>query len=215
MRFAELEIKMCPKKNLGKKQKSHWVKSVRVRSYSDPHFFRILPHSDRIRRDTPYLSVFNPNAGKSGKNADQKNPKTDTFYSVTLQIIGEVYCFWKTGSFQIWKITFQEVSWKDFAKYKRSYIYRRKEKTHIRYCHSYLFCLDMLSKPKSKFTWMGTSSQWVKESFMEYRSLIRHSAEQYRFFWDQTVILRRKKLHLIHQKRFTNLTSNHYSDNMI
>ena len=25
---------------------------------------RIFPQSDRIRRDTPYLSVFNPNSGK-------------------------------------------------------------------------------------------------------------------------------------------------------
>ena len=24
----------------------------------------IFPHSDRIRKDTPYLSVFSPNAGK-------------------------------------------------------------------------------------------------------------------------------------------------------
>ena len=30
-------------------------------------------HSDWIRRDTPYLSVFSPNAGKSEKNADQIN----------------------------------------------------------------------------------------------------------------------------------------------
>ena len=27
---------------------------------------RIFPHSDLIRRDTPYLSVFSPNAGKYG-----------------------------------------------------------------------------------------------------------------------------------------------------
>ena len=124
-------------------------------------------------------------------------------------------CFWKTGPFHIWKITFQEISWKDFAKYKRSYIYRRKEKTYSRYCKSYLLYLDMLSKSKSKFTWMGMSSQWVKESFMAYHSLIRHFTEQYRFFWDETVILRRKKLHLIRQKCFTNLTSNHHSDKMI
>ena len=40
--------------------KYHCVKNVRVRSYSGPHF----PHSDWIRRDTLYLSVFSPNAGK-------------------------------------------------------------------------------------------------------------------------------------------------------
>ena len=40
------------------------VKSVRSRSYSGPHFSHIFPHSDWIRRDTEYLSVFCPNAGK-------------------------------------------------------------------------------------------------------------------------------------------------------
>ena len=159
---------------MGKKQKTHCVKSVCVRSYSDPHF--------------------------------------PAFYCIRTLLEN---CFWKTGPFHIWKITFQEISWKDFAKYKRSYIYRRKEKTYSRYCKSYLLYLDMLSKSKSKFTWMGMSSQWVKESFMAYHSLIRHFTEQYRFFWDETVILRRKKLHLIRQKCFTNLTSNHHSDKMI
>ena len=34
---------------------------------------------------TPYLSVFSPNAGKCGKNAEQNNseyPNMDTFYAV-------------------------------------------------------------------------------------------------------------------------------------
>ena len=30
----------------------HWVKRVRIRSYSGPHFSRIYPHSDWIRRDS-------------------------------------------------------------------------------------------------------------------------------------------------------------------
>ena len=51
----------------------HCVKSVRIRSYAGTHFSRIFPHSDWIRRDTPYLFVFSPNAGKSRKNADQNN----------------------------------------------------------------------------------------------------------------------------------------------
>ena len=57
----------------------HGVKRVRIRSYSGPDFSRIFPHSDWIRRDTPYLSVFSPNAGKSGKNADQNNSEYGLF----------------------------------------------------------------------------------------------------------------------------------------
>ena len=40
---------------------------------------RIFPHSDWIRRDTPYLSVFSPNAGKCGP---EKTPYLDTFHVV-------------------------------------------------------------------------------------------------------------------------------------
>ena len=55
------------------------MKSLRIRSYFGPHFFRIFPHSDRIQRDTPYLSVFSSNAGKCGKNADQNNSEYGLF----------------------------------------------------------------------------------------------------------------------------------------
>ena len=69
----------------------HCVKPVRIRSYSDPHFSRISPHLNLIRRVIlvpifPHfpavglnterhsvLPVFNSNAGKSGKNVDQNN----------------------------------------------------------------------------------------------------------------------------------------------
>ena len=40
--------------------KFQFVKSVRIRKYSGPHF----SHLNWIRRDIPYLSVFSPNAGK-------------------------------------------------------------------------------------------------------------------------------------------------------
>ena len=40
---------------------------------------RIFSHSDRIRRDTPYLFVFSPNAGKEGA---EKTPYLNTFYAV-------------------------------------------------------------------------------------------------------------------------------------
>ena len=53
----------------------HCIKSVRIRCYFGPHFSRIFSHSDRIRRDTLYLSAFSPNAGRCRKNADQNNSK--------------------------------------------------------------------------------------------------------------------------------------------
>ena len=49
----------------------HCVKRVRIRSYSGPHFFRIL---------------FSSNAGKYGKNADQNNSEHGHFFSNVVQI---------------------------------------------------------------------------------------------------------------------------------
>ena len=43
---------------------------------------RIFPHSDWIRTDTPYLSVFSPNAGKYRPG---KTPYLDTFHAVNLK----------------------------------------------------------------------------------------------------------------------------------
>ena len=57
----------------------HCVKSVWIRSYSGLHFSCIFPHSDWIRRDNPYLSVFSLNAGKCGKNADHNNSEYEHF----------------------------------------------------------------------------------------------------------------------------------------
>ena len=42
----------------------------------------IFPHSDRIRRDTSYLCIFSPNAGKYGP---EKTPYLDTFHAVYIQ----------------------------------------------------------------------------------------------------------------------------------
>ena len=58
---------------------SHCVKSGRIRSYSGPRFSRIFPHSDWIRRDTEYLSVFSPNVRKCEKNADQNKAEYGHF----------------------------------------------------------------------------------------------------------------------------------------
>ena len=96
----------------------HCVKRVRIRSYSGPHFSWIFPHSDWLDRDTPYLSAFSQNAGKSGKNADQNNSKYGLFLrrvgsrwmSIerksfwTLRVINEcyVYCFSLRWSINSW-----------------------------------------------------------------------------------------------------------------
>ena len=79
--------------NLLHSQVHHCVKRVRIRNYSGQHFARIF--SDlaiqwcdckncclslwRRYLDTEYISVFTPNAGKCGKNADQNNSKYDFF----------------------------------------------------------------------------------------------------------------------------------------
>ena len=51
--------------------------------YPKTEFFldRIFPHSYWIRRDTKYISVFSPNAGKYGP---AKTPYLDTFHGVNL-----------------------------------------------------------------------------------------------------------------------------------
>ena len=45
----------------------------------------IFPHSDWIRRDTRYLSVFSPNAGKYGP---ELTPNLSTFDAVFIKCIG-------------------------------------------------------------------------------------------------------------------------------
>ena len=42
-------------------------------------FSCIFPHLDWIQKDSPYLSVFSPIAGKCGKNADQNNSEYGHF----------------------------------------------------------------------------------------------------------------------------------------
>ena len=52
------------------------VKSVRN---TELFLARIFPHSDWIRRDTKYVSVFSPNAGKYGPDI---TPYLNTFHAV-------------------------------------------------------------------------------------------------------------------------------------
>ena len=49
------------------------------------------PHLDCTRRDTPYLSVFSPNAGKYGP---EKSPYLDTFHTVVMSL-GDFMEIWE------------------------------------------------------------------------------------------------------------------------
>ena len=75
------------------KETKHCVKRVSIRSYSSPHFSRIFPHSDWIRNDTDYLSIFSPNAGKSGKIRTRITSNTNTFYAVMWFILYHLITF--------------------------------------------------------------------------------------------------------------------------
>ena len=56
-----------------------WI-SLREKCPNKEFFLvRIFPHSNWIRRDTSYLYVFSPNAGKYGS---EKTPYLDTFHAV-------------------------------------------------------------------------------------------------------------------------------------
>ena len=52
-----------------------FIYTYTARKVSEVILVRIFPHLNRMWRDTPYLSVFSPNAGKS----DQNNPKHGHF----------------------------------------------------------------------------------------------------------------------------------------
>ena len=58
-----LGILLSPSKilsSLDENSNWHCVKRVRIRSYSGPHFSRIFPHSDWIRREMEYNSMRIP-----------------------------------------------------------------------------------------------------------------------------------------------------------
>ena len=56
----------------------HCVKSVQIRIFSGPYFPAFGLNTERYG-DTPYLSVFSPNAGKYGP---EKTPYLDIFHAV-------------------------------------------------------------------------------------------------------------------------------------
>ena len=62
-----------------------WVTLSLCEMCPNTEFFlvRIFPHSDSIRRDTSYLSILSPNAGKYWP---KKTPYLDTFHAVFLDV---------------------------------------------------------------------------------------------------------------------------------
>ena len=61
---------------------------------------RIFPHSDWIRRDTEYLSVFSPNAGKK---ADQNNSEYGQF-SCSVHLTSYLCFYLKIITLSLWFI---------------------------------------------------------------------------------------------------------------
>ena len=72
------------------KDNLHCVKSVKIRGF----LVRIFPYSDRIRKDTEYLSVLSTNAGQYGP---EKTPYLDTFRAVLVNQINEISYFRSGG----------------------------------------------------------------------------------------------------------------------
>ena len=70
------------------KKKIHCVKSVRIRSYSGPHFFCIFSHSDWVQRDTPHLLRISPYLIRMWENAEKMRtritPNTENSYAVII-----------------------------------------------------------------------------------------------------------------------------------
>ena len=96
---------------------SHCVKSVRIRSYSGPHFSRISPHSGWIRRDTEYLSVVSPNVGKYW-------PEKAQYCAFFKQCGISRFCFYCLGSVldsaMVWRVL--PKIWKNTRVWENSYI---------------------------------------------------------------------------------------------
>ena len=70
---------------------SHCVKSVRIRSYSDPHF-------PTFGLKTEYLSVFSPNAGKIRAGITSN---TDSFYAVPIVLLLMFYFYRNTEIYSV------------------------------------------------------------------------------------------------------------------
>ena len=64
----------------------HYVKSVRIQCYSGPHFSRIFPHSDWIRKDGVSLRI----QSECGKMRTRITPNTDTLHAVRMVMWGHM-----------------------------------------------------------------------------------------------------------------------------
>ena len=64
-------------------------------------------HSDRIRRDMEYLSVFSPNTGKCGKNADQNNSEYEHFLRSRNGYLS--FSFWYPECWDLHKVTIDSI----------------------------------------------------------------------------------------------------------
>ena len=85
--------------------RTHCQKNVQIRSFFQSEFSRIRT---RIRRDTPYLTVFSPNAGKYGP---EKTPYLDIFRAVMIIFIKLAITF-NPRCFQCILLT---ISWRLFT----------------------------------------------------------------------------------------------------
>ena len=79
--------------------------------YSELFWSAFFPHLDWIRRDTPYLSVFSPNAGKCGKTVEQNNSEYGHFFRSVFGLYEQLnshFLSWKFNS--IYKLSIGLVS---------------------------------------------------------------------------------------------------------
>ena len=92
---------------------------------------RVFPHSDWIRRDTSYLSVFSANAGKYGP---EKTPYSETFHSVNEAIISNqwqqtVYYNCHSALGWRWYVVVATIYYQIFVKLSKSKFVNHSRKT--------------------------------------------------------------------------------------
>ena len=73
---------------------SHYVKRVRIWSFSGSHF-----PAFGLNRDTPFLSIFSPNAGKYGSEKLRHSPRNDHYMLYFNIIIINYDQLWLSGKF--------------------------------------------------------------------------------------------------------------------
>ena len=128
-----------------------WAQTVREKCPNTEFFLvRILPQSDWIGGDTPYLSVFNPNAGKYWP---EKTPYLNTFHTVRLQIVFFSVYFYTVHNSKTcpcWTVPdlakcFAWTCKKDFVFKISDRIIFTIQEDYARFCQAYLSSLHILS----------------------------------------------------------------------